>query len=175
MLITKSAEEIAELVSGRLVGTCANALQGVASLSEATETDVSFLGNEKYREQVKPSRAGVVLVPPDYEVEPPEGRAWIVCNAPSDAFTQVVLAFTPPPVNYAPGVHPTASIDPTVYTAENGRQISRRMLENKRAIAARREEMAREVFAAVREKILAWSPLVRNRLTFMRLLHTMLI
>ena len=40
MLITKSAEEIAELVSGRLVGTCANALQGVASLSEATETDV---------------------------------------------------------------------------------------------------------------------------------------
>ncbi len=113
MLITKSAEEIAELVSGRLVGTCANALQGVASLSEATETDVSFLGNEKYREQVKPSRAGVVLVPPDYEVEPPEGRAWIVCNAPSDAFTQVVLAFTPPPVNYAPGVHPTASIDPT--------------------------------------------------------------
>ncbi len=113
MLITKSAQEVAELVSGRLVGVCANALQGVASLSEATETDVSFLGNEKYREQVKPSRAGVVLVPPDYEVEPPEGRAWIVCNAPSDAFTQVVLAFTPPPVNYAPGVHPTASIDPT--------------------------------------------------------------
>jgi len=113
MLITKNAAEIAELVSGRLVGECANSLQGVASLSEATETDVSFLGNDKYREQVKPSRAGVVLVPSDYTEEPPAGRAWIVCNAPSDAFTQVVLAFTPPPVTYSPGIHPNAFIDPT--------------------------------------------------------------
>lgn len=42
-------------------------------------------------------------------------------------------------------------------TSESGRQVSRRMMENKRAIAVRREEMSREVFAAVREKLLAFT------------------
>ena len=41
--------------------------------------------------------------------------------------------------------------------AETGRAISRRLLENKRAIASRREEMAKEVFAKVREKLLAFT------------------
>ena len=38
--------------------------------------------------------------------------------------------------------------------AETGRQVSRRMLENQRTIASRRDEMSRELFAAVREKLL---------------------
>ncbi len=111
MLISKSAEEIAALVGGRLVGKCERALHGVASLAEATESDVAFLGNDKYREQVLPSRAGVVLVPEDFTAEPPLGRAWIVCAAPSDAFSAVVMVFTPPPVKYAPGIHPRAVVE----------------------------------------------------------------
>ena len=113
MLISKTAAEIAAMVQGRLVGECPHALHGVASLAESTEADVAFLGNDKYREQVPNSRAGVVLVPENYIAEPPAGRAWVVCADPSDAFTKVVLAFTPPPVEYKPGVHPTAVIDPT--------------------------------------------------------------
>ncbi len=113
MLIQKTAEEIALLAKGRLVGNSARPLQGVASLSEATESDVSFLGNDKYREQVPLSRAGVVLVPQDYQTPPPEGRAWVYCDDPSNAFTCVVEAFTLPPVQYAPGIHPTAVLDPT--------------------------------------------------------------
>ena len=113
MLISKTAAEIAAMVQGRLVGDCPHALHGVASLAESTEADVAFLGNDKYREQVPNSRAGVVLVPENYTAEPPAGRAWVVCADPSDAFTKVVLAFTPPPVEYKPGVHPTAVIDPT--------------------------------------------------------------
>ena len=42
-------------------------------------------------------------------------------------------------------------------TAEIGREISRKLLADKRIIATRREEIAREVFAAVREKILAFT------------------
>ncbi len=42
-------------------------------------------------------------------------------------------------------------------TAEAGREISRRLLTDKRLIATRREEIAREVFSAVREKILAFT------------------
>lgn len=110
MLIQKNVEEIAAMVGGRIVGRCTRMLQGVASLSESTESDVAFLGSDKYRPQVANSRAGVVLVPEDYDIEPPEGRAWIVCQDPSNAFTTVILAFTPPAVKYEPGVHPTAVV-----------------------------------------------------------------
>lgn len=40
--------------------------------------------------------------------------------------------------------------------AENGRRISRHMLENKRALYLRRGEISREVFGLVREKIAAY-------------------
>ena len=41
--------------------------------------------------------------------------------------------------------------------AEAGREVSRRMLENKRTLAVHREEMARETFALVRAKIAAYT------------------
>ena len=42
-------------------------------------------------------------------------------------------------------------------TAETGREISRRMMADKRIIATRREEIGHEVFDAVREKLLAFT------------------
>lgn len=42
-------------------------------------------------------------------------------------------------------------------TAETGREISRQMMEHKRIVATRREEIGHEVFAAVREKIAAFT------------------
>jgi vacuolar-type H+-ATPase subunit E/Vma4 len=44
-----------------------------------------------------------------------------------------------------------------IISGESGREISRRMLANKRVIATRREEIAHEVFEMVREKILAFT------------------
>ena len=41
--------------------------------------------------------------------------------------------------------------------ADNGQEISRRLMQSKRAVAARREEIGHEVFAAVREKLLAYT------------------
>ncbi len=113
MLITKSLQEIAALVGGEVKGSFGEVLTGVSSLKEAMKTDVAFLGNEKYEPQVLPSKAGVVLVPPQYAVEPPEGRAWIVCENPSQAFSKVVAVFTLPPVKYEAGVDARAVVDPT--------------------------------------------------------------
>ena len=113
MLITRTVQEIAELTGGTIVGSHAGELTGVSSLQEAMETDVSFLGNEKYIPQVMKSKAGVVLVPPSYKEQPPEGRVWIVCENPSSEFSKVVQVFTPEPVRYEPGIHPTAAVDAT--------------------------------------------------------------
>ena len=111
MLIIRNLQQIAELVGGEIKGNCTRELTGVASLKEAMDTDVAFLGNEKYVPQVLPSKAGVVLVPREFDQEPPEGRAWIVCENPSQAFTKVVEVFTPPAVHYEPGIHPKAVVD----------------------------------------------------------------
>jgi vacuolar-type H+-ATPase subunit E/Vma4 len=45
----------------------------------------------------------------------------------------------------------------SVISGESGREISRHLLADKRVIATRREEIAHEVFAAVREKILEFT------------------
>lgn len=119
MLIEKSCEELAAMLGGELVGNCAEKLTGVSSLKEAMTTDVSFLGNEKYRPQVMPSHAGVVLVPRDFTEEPPAGRAWIVCDDPSRSFSQVIGLFTPPAVHYAPGIADSAVIDSTAEIGAN--------------------------------------------------------
>lgn len=119
MLIVRTLDEVADLVGGHIKGNYPGELTGVASLKEAMVTDVAFLGNEKYIPQVLKSKAGVVLVPESYHEAPPAGRAWIVCDNPSHQFTKVVEVFTPPPVVYAPGIHPAAvvcegaTVDPT--------------------------------------------------------------
>ena len=57
MLIIRNLQQIAELVGGEIKGNCTRELTGVASLKEAMDTDVAFLGNEKYVPQVLPSKA----------------------------------------------------------------------------------------------------------------------
>ena len=50
--------------------------------------------------------------------------------------------------------------------SEEGRKVSRHMLDNKKVLYLRREEIAREVFEAVRDRIVAYSatPAYRKRL-----------
>ncbi|NQZ60478.1 MAG: UDP-3-O-(3-hydroxymyristoyl)glucosamine N-acyltransferase, partial [Lentisphaeraceae bacterium] len=81
---------------------------GVASLEDATPTQLSFLGNSKYAPQVKASEAGIILVPQDYQTE--DEKCYIVCKDASAAFSQIIDAFAPEPIKYAPGIHPSAYV-----------------------------------------------------------------
>jgi UDP-3-O-[3-hydroxymyristoyl] glucosamine N-acyltransferase len=101
---------VATLVAGRLSGAADVVVTGVGSLDDAGATDVSFLGQPRYRDRVLPSKAAVVLVPEDFSESPPSGRAWVICADPSQAFSALVAAFAPPPVSYPPGVHPSAVV-----------------------------------------------------------------
>jgi len=106
-----TSAQVAEITRGRLTGPPDLIVTGVASLDEAQASDVSFLGNDKYRVQVLPSAAAVVIVPPDYEPSPPPGRAWVVCDQPSLAFALVADRVLPAPPVFVPGIHPSAVID----------------------------------------------------------------
>jgi UDP-3-O-[3-hydroxymyristoyl] glucosamine N-acyltransferase len=114
---TSTAAEIAALVQGRLVGDGGVTVHSVASLQEASPGHISFLGNALYRDQVLPSKAGIVFLPENFEEPPPAGRAWILCGNPSDAFSTMVEFFAPPPLEYPPMRHPTAYIHETAVIA----------------------------------------------------------
>lgn len=104
-------QEIAHLVSGQIEsGDPQHSILGVASLAEAQETDLSFFGNPKYLPDLKASRAGAVLVPPGLSL--PFSGAAIAVENPSLAFSQIMPHFRPEPPAWAPGIHPSAVVNP---------------------------------------------------------------
>lgn len=105
-------EEIRQLIGAELEGSPNILITGAASLEGAKETEVSFLVNPRYRSLLKESRAGAVILSPEEERE--KGRNYLVVKNPTSAFQQVIEAFYKKRLRKkAPGIHPTALIDPS--------------------------------------------------------------
>lgn len=94
-------------------GSGCNKVQGIASLNQAIRTDLSFLGNSKYRNQVAESDAGVLLIPKDYEGHPKPNQVFIRVDNPSWGLAKICRyiesSFSPRP---QPGIHPSSVVDP---------------------------------------------------------------
>ena len=103
-----SCKQIAELTGGTLVNPHDSPISSVASLEEASENQLSFLGNDKYAPQVVKSKAGIVLIPDNYE--PEDDKCYVICKNTSVALSQISDVFAPEPINFEPGIHPNASI-----------------------------------------------------------------
>jgi UDP-3-O-[3-hydroxymyristoyl] glucosamine N-acyltransferase len=112
-------QELAGMCSGELVGDPALQITGAASLSEATPGEISFFANRKYIGLLRKTRASAIFVPPDFSE--PINAAQVRVSNPTKAFEQVVLKFAPKPVAFAPGIHPSAVVDPS---AELGKRVS---------------------------------------------------
>ncbi|MCX6982484.1 MAG: UDP-3-O-(3-hydroxymyristoyl)glucosamine N-acyltransferase [Verrucomicrobia bacterium] len=109
-----TVSELAALVGGQLAsGSDGSAkISGAAALAEALPGEVTFFGNPKYLLKLRASRATVALVPLAFAEKVP--AACIRCENPTLAFSKVIEKFAPPPVHFAPGVHPTAVVAPGV-------------------------------------------------------------
>ena len=109
-----TVSELAALVGGQLAsGADGSALiSGVATLAEARPGEVTFFGNARYLPQLRASKATVALVPLAFSEDVPV--LCIRCENPTLAFSKAVEKFALPPVQYAPGIHPTAVIAPGV-------------------------------------------------------------
>lgn len=91
-------------------------ISNFATVKDAGAGDVTFYTNPKYLSALKKCHATVALVPLDFQEKIPP-----VClrvDNPVQAFTQIVTKFAPPPVVYAPGVHPTAIVGEGVELGE---------------------------------------------------------
>jgi len=114
-----TVKELATLSGGELVGDSTLKITGAASLGEATQEEVSFFANRKYVGLLRKTRASAVFVPPDFAE--PINAAQIRVSNPTKAFEQVVLKFAPKPITFAPGIHPSAVVDPS---AQLGDRVS---------------------------------------------------
>ncbi len=105
-----------------VIGAPDRTFDGVAPLQSAGPGEVSFLDNKRYLPQLSATRAGAVIVHPDYVPRLPEGTAALVTTEPYLVWALVAALFYPvPPAK--PGIHPAAVIDSTAAidpTAEIG-------------------------------------------------------
>lgn len=101
--------ELARVLGAELRGNPDHPITGVAGIEEAGPEHVTFVANPRYSMLAKKTKAGAVIVAPDF----PEIEAATLRTAnPYLAFAHAVRLFYQEP-EYAPGIHPTAVIHAT--------------------------------------------------------------
>jgi len=109
-------EELVTLVAGSLVfqgDVSAVVLTNIESLEKAGASDLSFLGNAKYRKDFEESKAGAILVDASVESHPNPNTALIVVENASVALATLTEHIQKDFNLGASGVSPEATIDPT--------------------------------------------------------------
>jgi UDP-3-O-[3-hydroxymyristoyl] glucosamine N-acyltransferase len=104
-----TAEAIAALVSGELIGDARAAVKGVAPLDRAQSSDLSILSSAKYTPMMATTKAGVVLVDPEFRDVPAGPGARIVVEKPLEKLLGLLPRLYPPEFP-APGVAATARL-----------------------------------------------------------------
>jgi UDP-3-O-[3-hydroxymyristoyl] glucosamine N-acyltransferase len=85
-------------------------INGVASLQEARDGDITFFGNPRYLSQLRSSVAAAAIVP--LECQEQVTPVLIRVENPSAVFAKVVAAFAPREIIPASGIHPSAVVSP---------------------------------------------------------------
>ena len=112
----RSLAEIAELVGGKLEGDGTLRISGVADLQGAGPGDLAFFAHPRYEAVARQTKAAALLVGPQAPQD--LGQARIRVTNPSAAFTRVAMLFAPPVAPRAPGIHPSAVVDPKAKIGE---------------------------------------------------------
>ena len=105
------ASELAAKLGGTLEGADVE-LAACGGLEEARPGDLSFCKDPKHVKLVETTKASCVLLPPDWTHGAP--CAIIRVADPNHACMKAAELFAPPAPVRAPGVHPTAVVDPSV-------------------------------------------------------------
>ena len=105
------ASELAKTLGGVLEGKDVD-LVACGGLEEARPGDLSFCKDPKHVKLVESTKASAVLLPKDWDHGAP--CSIIRVKDPNDACMKAAEIFAPPAPVRAPGVHPTAVVDPSV-------------------------------------------------------------
>ena len=103
-----SIGDIAKLLDAKIIGDPSVKINNVGGINDAEEGYLTFVIDPKYAPVLKKTKASAVLVQEDIQVETdiPQIRV----KDPKEAFRKLTEAFSPPPIEFPAGVHPSAII-----------------------------------------------------------------
>lgn len=118
------AQEIAELVDGKVIGNSDDEILGLNELHVVREGDLTFVDHPKYYNKVLNSDATFVLI--NKEMEAPDGKTLIYHEAPFDAFIKLINHFRPftassQPVSPSADIGEGTVIQPGAFVGNNAR------------------------------------------------------
>lgn len=101
-------EEIQARFGGELRGDGGRGIRQVATLSQAGADEISFLANPRYRDQLRTTQAGAVIL--DAAAAPACPVDCIITPDPYGYYARVAQCLNPPEAA-TPGIHPTATVE----------------------------------------------------------------
>ena len=105
----KTLREIAQLISGEIVGDADLIITGFAGIEEAKPGDLTFVAHPKYFSLVQETKASAIIAPREMLAD---GISIIRTDNPSLAFTRVLSNALEKPPHLFQGIHPTAIVSP---------------------------------------------------------------
>ena len=100
--------QIAQILEAEIVGDETVTVKNISGINEAEPGDLTFIVDQKYVSYLPKTKASAVLIKSDIKAdsEIPQIRV----PDPREAIMKLAQAFGPPPIQYEPGVHPTAIV-----------------------------------------------------------------
>ena len=102
-------------------GDTSRAVTGIATLRDATESELSFLGSEKYLPDFEKTRAVATIVQKRVKLPPDHGKTVLLVDDADLAVAQLLEKFAPPVPRPPVGRHPLATVAPSASIGENAR------------------------------------------------------
>ncbi len=102
--------QIAAVVECTAPANAARTITGIATLEEATETELSFLGAEIYLPQFEKTKAAAVIVNRRLRLPAGKGPAVLLADDADLVVAKVLELFAPPTPRPAPGVDASAKV-----------------------------------------------------------------
>jgi len=112
-----SVKVIAEKIDAEVLGDSSLEVTGINEIHQVEPGDITFVDVKKYFEKSLQSAAGVVIL--NERIEPPKGKALLLCDDPFEAYNQLILEFRPfqpltKAISDTADIHPSAIIEPNV-------------------------------------------------------------
>ena len=109
-------KDIAQSIQAEIIGNAEALAYGINEIHQVREGDITFVDVKKYFDKSLRSAASIVIL--NERVPAPEGKTLLLCEAPFEAYNQIVLDFRPM-IPLSQAVHPTARIHPDAILEPN--------------------------------------------------------
>lgn len=111
---TKTLQELAVHVGGKVVGDGSLVILAASTLDKAGAGEITFLSNKKYESQVQTTKASAVIVAAPMETS----ASLLIAEDPYYAFMQIVVLLHGHRKHPQVGISPNSSISPTAQLGE---------------------------------------------------------